>query len=370
VRRLRNFTAVGESSKARNAAYEHGKELDDVGKRRLDDSTLLEDFRAFPNASDSDVADLPIATNDIAICVVGGARTFNETFPSILRNLIGGLTGDSKFGNAPETTERRRPNIFVFAFLVVADQTYAAQILSIYADHFAPYFGGDIRVDTSSGKPSLRGFNNLKAKFDPTFRSVITNQMNYLRVYSMVKEAELSRGRRFGWIVRTRPDFEWVLPHPPLWLLQSWAERDRTSLGLRTAFVPDSEHWRGANDRHMVIPRSFAAYFLGMLKLATDSDLASRILNDVPIKGYEGIRLNAEMYNLKLFTAADVVVRVFPPVAYLKFGLQDGLGSGHTAAAAAHGERYHTEWDSMIEGRKVLEKVGGWEGLLAEEDEG
>lgn len=67
-----------------------------------------------------------------------------------------------------------------------------------------------------------------------------------------VQEHGPREGKRYTWVISTRPDLLWIGPHASLAFLQP-----------STCHVPSGEDYGGLNDRHVVCPRPLADVYLG-----------------------------------------------------------------------------------------------------------
>ncbi|KAI9003871.1 hypothetical protein DFJ74DRAFT_419234 [Hyaloraphidium curvatum] len=288
-----------------------------------------------------------------AVCLVGGARSFDETFNSTVHNLLGGLVADWP-------SSRGRWGVDVFAYVMVADEPYRKKVAGLLASlpglasMRVDAFGHDLQA---LGKllpaadvllPFLSG-NRLVNSDLVVRQSMLGNYLNYGECFRAIEARERSAGRRYQKIVRTRPDFQWTFPHPPLGLLD---EADGSAL-----FVQDAEHYGGINDRHVVFPRSLAPEMLGMFSLLADGEPYRRLrfLLDCPEAGCD-----PEALQRLLARQLNVTALGFPPVAYLlESGNRDGLGNGFASRnSAVGGARYPKEREAVE--LAMTELQDGW----------
>ncbi|KAI9033319.1 hypothetical protein DFJ74DRAFT_640549 [Hyaloraphidium curvatum] len=293
-------------------------------------------------------ADLPIQPYTAAVCIVGGARSFNDTFSSIVSNLLGGL-------KAPWPTDDAQWRVDVFAYIVVADAVYRKQVARLVADLPGLEW---MRIDASG-----RDRNALHATFpaadavlplleNQTVASMLGNYFNYRECWRAILDRERSAGQRYQTVVRTRPDMLWIAPHPPLGLM---AEVDRDAV-----FVPDAEHWGGINDRHTAFPRRLAPALLGVSSLFSNSDPASAIGLLWRCPKERGC--NPETISLLAVRHMNGTALAFPPCSYLLESRgRDGLGIGYAESRgpAVGGPRYWREKDAVDRAAGSLR--GGWE---------
>ena len=79
------------------------------------------------------------------------------------------------------------------------------------------------------------------------------------RCLGMFAAAETVRGVQYTRVLHTRMEFIWLRPHPPLSLLDSTC-----------MWVPDSQDWGGLNDRHAVLNREHAEFYMARWDMIID----------------------------------------------------------------------------------------------------
>lgn len=343
----------------------------------LTGAQMGEDANIFGDESDN--AELPDNPLEIAVCMVGGARSFNSTWKSIQTNLLEALARPLREESATALVLHRLPRVDLFAEISVADTDYRTQILSILTREFSMHLTGlrmpSWALDVAHLSAQVKEFAEVGKIVKGPLLSALHNYAEYERCFEMIKEQERAKGTRYGWIVRTRPDLEWLGPHPPLALLQSVAERDarkryNESVGFppdafATAFVQDVAHWDGANDRHVVFPRRLASALLGTFTLLK-SGIGLSAIRACGRKGTEGVAAALAKYYDFRFLA-------FPPVSFLRYGGNlDGLGLGWVTVrmsrdhytVGASGARYEEEHAPAVNGARMLQEAGGWDVLV------
>jgi len=142
---------------------------------------------------------------------------------------------------------------------------------------------------------------------------------NMLRVYrheakcvEMFQEWEFAHNMRYTWVVRTRPDFLWSVPHPPLSLFST-----------DMLWTMDTESYAGMNGRHVVGGRGLMIKgMLSKLKLLASGDPVvykmnlSEFPSDTPSSGTSS-HMGDELFAKKVVDDQGIHLARFPTIASL-----------------------------------------------------
>eukprot|EP00930_Biecheleria_cincta_P045540 TRINITY_DN31385_c0_g1_i1.p1 TRINITY_DN31385_c0_g1~~TRINITY_DN31385_c0_g1_i1.p1 ORF type:complete len:353 (+),score=39.21 TRINITY_DN31385_c0_g1_i1:3-1061(+) len=196
------------------------------------------------------------ASDGCAVCFVGQLRKFSETAEGLRDKLLTSLAADGVRVDAFAAAEEGGPySIGAFAEHGIKLRKYT------WRKHQAD---AEIEQDFRSkiaDKPGALGFyQTLKGSWmSPMFG----NFGNAMRFYGlerdcvdMIKEAEREDQKQYTYVVRTRPDLLWTVPHPALSLHS-----------LNRLWVLEGESWLGINGRHMVGDRSMVLTLYDRLRV-------------------------------------------------------------------------------------------------------
>jgi len=140
---------------------------------------------------------------------------------------------------------------------------------------------------------------------------------NGIRIYrheaecvEMFQHWELTHSMRYTWVVRTRPDFLWAVPHPPMALFST----DRM-------WTMDTEGYSGMNERHVVGGRDLMIKgLLSKLKLLASGDPIVYKMNLTEILGdwpYSPSYMCDELFAKKVVDDQGIHLASFPTIASL-----------------------------------------------------
>ncbi|CAN0927387.1 hypothetical protein LINGRAHAP2_LOCUS35871 [Linum grandiflorum] len=152
----------------------------------------------------------------IAVCLVGGARRFELTGPSIIENILKVYPNADLFLNSPLDE-----NSFKFSLLKAAPKIAAVRI---FQPSYVPETESSLRVLTASNSPN--GIQGLLQYF-----TLVEGCLN------MIQDYQTRNNFTYDWVVRTRVDSFWSAPLSPSTFLPS------------TYLVPQGSSYGGLNDR-------------------------------------------------------------------------------------------------------------------------
>ncbi|KAF4722593.1 hypothetical protein FOZ63_030691 [Perkinsus olseni] len=190
----------------------------------------------------------------------------------------------------------------------------------------------------------------------------LLNLRGKLRCLKLIEKVEKSSSARFDDVVYTRIDLMWLAEHPPLEVLEA-------AVASPTVWVPDSEDWRGLNDRAAFMPRQLAdiyfnryeafingvaaEYFYGMNGMAvTRGEVGDEIFDKIDFS------INPEMILRRHLTHHRVRVERYPTVAAVS-ACQAGRQCIGKPAPLSNGFRFAAE-QAVARGNAYLLRVLGW----------
>lgn len=160
-------------------------------------------------------------------------------------------------------------------------------------------------ADTSPYKCSgLRGGNLVFSPVLGSDRLHILHQLHgHRQCLRLIQQREANYDVRYDRIVWSRLENTWLLPHPPLRLL------DR-----ECAWIPFGEDYRGLNDRHVLLPRAAADAHLGRYDTLLDGRVM-RISRELARGRFR--ELSEEKYLKQTMEHYHIAVCRFPAAVFL-----------------------------------------------------
>ncbi|KAF3796687.1 hypothetical protein EJ110_NYTH00897 [Nymphaea thermarum] len=160
-----------------------------------------------------------IEASRVAICLVGGARRFELTGPSLLERVVGAFNNSDLFLHSPLDRDAYKLSLLKAAPRIAAVKIFDPK--PIPEDHFQK------RVLTSSNSP--KGLQGLLQYFN-LVEGCLT----------MIEKHQEENGFKYDWIVRTRVDGFWSAPISP------------NNFVPGKYVVPSGSRYGGLNDRYGV----------------------------------------------------------------------------------------------------------------------
>lgn len=191
------------------------------------------------------------ATSDVedtcAVCFVGELRNLNETADSIRRNFLEAIAAKGVLVDVFVAAARRGPFSIVDFGLANVSNGLAHRIV-LRDFRFKPEPSVEAFEDLIMKAPeqAMKHYNQTPGNW---LGPVFGRKGNGLRIYrheadclEMIESSEMTKSMRYKWIIRSRPDFLWLAPHPPLSLMSP-----------DMVWTPDTENGLGnVNPRHVV----------------------------------------------------------------------------------------------------------------------
>ncbi|CAN1781899.1 hypothetical protein LINPERHAP1_LOCUS15597 [Linum perenne] len=183
----------------------------------------------------------------IAVCLVGGARRFELTGPSIVENILRVYPNAELFLNSPLDE-----NSFKFSLLKSAPRIAAVRI---FRQNYIPETESSLRVLTASNSP-----NGIQVGLLQYFNLVEG-------CLSMIRDYQTRSNFTYDWIVRTRVDSFWSAQLSPSNFLPS------------RYLVPEGSSYGGLNDRLGI--GNFETSSAALSRLSVLPNLASNNYTDL-----------------------------------------------------------------------------------------
>ena len=205
-------------------------------------------------------------------------------------------------------------------------------------------------------EPGGHLFGGVKDAENP--QETVTAAPLYFRRFLNESMRDTGLAQAYDWLVVTRSDFLWRVPHPRVELLSD-----------RRIYVLDGEEYGGVEDRHIVVPRRHVDRFLGLTDpIYSDPDWLKRYLDRrSAMQGWAFL-------NLERFVAARLKqdglwrsVRHLPYVPYMVRG-PGGTTSwsvGEFNEELGYYIKYPSEFDRSEIGRPLVPDQAAWGRYLA-----
>ncbi|KAK4771104.1 hypothetical protein SAY87_031636 [Trapa incisa] len=192
--------------------------------------------------SPSPAAHVPLLSGKrMAVCLVGGARRFELTGPSIVERILKVYPEADLFLNSPYDKNS-------FKLLLLREAPKIAWV-RIFQPTPIPETEPDVRVLTASGSPN--GIQGLLQYFN-LVEGCLT----------MIKAYQDQKNFRYDWIVRTRVDGYWSAPLPPRFFIP----------GIYV--IPPGSSYGGLNDRLGIGDMNTSTVALSRISLIRELDAA------------------------------------------------------------------------------------------------
>ncbi|CAI5954271.1 unnamed protein product [Closterium sp. NIES-65] len=219
-----------------------------------------------------DTASVDTAANDgpVAICLVGGAREFEATWPSILRHVISRYPPAHLFLHSP--LDERASKLWALLLASPANATTASSAAAAAA---AATNSTQSAVSTAVSIAAVRIFPSADIAVTDQHRAVLTSNgsphgiqglLQYFRLVEgcvdLIATHQQQHNISYRWVIRTRVDGYWTAPPPLL-----------PSLHPSAYTIPFGFDWGGLNDRLGI--GSWAASKVALRRLSALQDLFS-----------------------------------------------------------------------------------------------
>ncbi|CAI7884311.1 unnamed protein product [Closterium sp. NIES-54] len=220
-----------------------------------------------------DTASVDTAANDgpVAICLVGGARDFEATWPSILRHVISRYPPAHLFLHSP--LDERASKLWALLLASPANATTASSAAAAAAA--AATNSTQSAVSTAVSIAAVRIFPSADIPETDQHRAVLTGSgsphgiqglLQYFRLVEgcvdLIATHQQQHNISYRWVIRTRVDGYWTAP-PPL----------PPALHPSAYTIPFGFDWGGLNDRLGI--GSWAASQVALRRLSALQDLFS-----------------------------------------------------------------------------------------------
>jgi len=184
-----------------------------------------------------------------AVCFIGELRNLNETADSIRRNFLEAIALKGVLVDVFVAAALRGPfQIDDFGLKNVSNDLDLAHriVLRDYRFQLEPSVEEFESLLMKAPEQAMKHYNQTPGNWlGPAFGR-LGNALRWYRheaeCLEMMESSEKTNNMRYKWIIRTRPDFLWLAPHPPLSLMS-----------LDMVWTPDTENGLGnVNGRHVV----------------------------------------------------------------------------------------------------------------------
>lgn len=261
----------------------------------------------------------PLVRGDrCAVCFIGELRGLNETIDSLRRNLLGPIASTGVTVDVFVAAARKGPFGIVDFGLASTEKLNVSNSgpewlprVAIRDFRWQPEPSVEVLQDMITSvvpKKALEHYKIPGAWMGPIFGQ----PGNDIRIYrheaecvEMLQQREQAFNMRYKWVMRTRTDFLWLVPHPPLSLINT---------GMLWTF--DTEAYGGVNTRHAVGGRDeMVAGTLSKMKMLQSGDpLVYKMHSDG--KSAE-IPQGDEFFSKITLESLSIQVGLIPTPAYL-----------------------------------------------------
>lgn len=182
-----------------------------------------------------------------AVCFIGELRNLNETADSIRRNFLEAIALKGVLVDVFVAAARRGPfKIVDFGFANVSNGLAHRIVLRDFRFKLEPSVEAFEDLIMKAPVQAIKHYNQTPGNWLGPVFGRIGNGLRFYRheaeCLEMMESSEKTNDMRYKWIIRSRPDFLWLAPHPPLSLMS-----------LDMVWTPDTESGLGnVNPRHMV----------------------------------------------------------------------------------------------------------------------
>jgi len=188
------------------------------------------------------------ATDACAVCFIGELRSLNETAESIRLNFLERIAAEDVSVHVFVSAPRRGP--FEVADFGLSSDVAHRVVLRDFVFEPEPAVKDFEELLMKVPAQSLEHYKQTPGSFLGPAWGRAGNSLRFYRHESkcleMIERAEQADSMRYKWVIRTRPDFMWLGPHPPLSLMS-----------LDYLWTPNTESGlRQVNPRHMVGSRA------------------------------------------------------------------------------------------------------------------
>jgi hypothetical protein len=182
------------------------------------------------------------ADDRILVVVLGQTRAWELTFESFTANLLDQLGADLALCGG-DRDERENP------FYERAKYVWRTPEPDDWAEVYDRTVGDSSWRVLLSARPAENLFGGIKDTEKPQEGSGALLMYSRRFLGESLERAGITEA--YDWLIVTRSDFLWPLPHP-----------DPRLLSDRRIYVFDGEQWGGVSDRHFVVPRRHVKRFL------------------------------------------------------------------------------------------------------------
>lgn len=127
------------------------------------------------------------------------------------------------------------------------------------------------------------------------------------RCLGLIEAHEESRGRKYGRVLFTRLEFEWLHPHPPLSLLDE-----------QLTWIQAGEDNGGITDRHWLSNRADANVLMRRWEALLDGSALVALHGSSDLARISPVFVSSEIYLLRLIEHHSIRLGRFPGLAYLQ----------------------------------------------------